>query len=273
MCSNIAPPTANHSTVYGSRWLGQSRAVMQDSSHRHRHTLTATFCLTIAACLIVAAHGETPVAPAEEIREFDIFVKDKPVGKSTMRITDCEDGTCRVATEVQVKLDYFVYAYRYEFHGQETWRGNRLLSAENRATDGGNDFMARASFEGDRFRVESNGRQAAAPRIDMTTNYWCLPDATRSQLLGVMNADRGTIHTVKLERLPAEPLAIGRQQVTCSRYRLSGDLEADLWFDGQNRIVRQKTIEDGYPTEVRLTRVHRPSPRTAQRELKRSPRR
>ena len=81
------------------------------------------------------------------------------------------------------------------------------------------------------------------------------------------------VREIGAAHMPAEPLAIGRQQVTCSRYRLSGDLEADLWFDGQNRIVRQKTIEDGYPTEVRLTRVHRPSPRTAQRELKRSPRR
>jgi hypothetical protein len=237
-----------------------------------RSALTTTSCLVaIAACLIQAARGDTPIARSEETREFDIFVKKKPVGRSTMRITDLDDGTTRVATEVNVRVDYFVYAYRYAFRGQEVWRGNQLLSTENRANDDGKEFLARARLEGGHFQVEANGRQTAAPRIDMTTNYWRRPDATQDQSLGVMNADRGTIHSIKVEHLPGEPLTIGRQQVMCSRCRLSGEVEADLWFDGQNRIVRQKSIEDGYPTELRLTRVSRPSPRTAQRNPRQSP--
>jgi hypothetical protein len=197
----------------------------------------------------------------EEIREFEILVKDKPAGKSSMRISDLSDGTTRVATDVRVELNYVVFVYRYEFTGYELWRGDRLLSTANRAVDGGKAYDARADLDPGGFRVEANGRIQPANVIDMTTNYWHPPALRPDQSLALMNADRGIIHRAKVERLAPDFLTFGSQQINCTHYRLSGDVQADLWFDGQNRIVRQKGIEEGYPTELRLTRLTRPAPR------------
>ncbi|HQU42971.1 MAG TPA: DUF6134 family protein [Pirellulales bacterium] len=233
-----------------------------------RASTIAVCCLALAGWGASPARGQTVLT--EELREFDIFVKDKPAGKNTIRIRDLDDGTTRVATEVNVKLNYLVFVYRYEFRGQETWRGDRLLSTENHATDDGKTFEVRAQSDAGGFRVQANGRSRGEPIIDMTTNYWRAPDLKQDRGFAFMNADRGTIHRAKVERLAPESLALGPRSVACSHYRFSGDVQAELWFDGQNRIVRQKSIEDGYPTELRLTRVTRETPATAQRSPSRS---
>lgn len=222
-----------------------------------------------AGPLLPAAHGQNVVQ--EEVREFEIFVKDKPAGKSAMRISDFDDGTTRVATEVDVKLNVVVFVYHYQFFGHEVWRGNRLLSTVNQAIDGGTKYDARAESDARGFRIEANGRSRGAAMIDMTTNYWRPPELRQDGSLTLMNADRGAIEAAKVERLPNEALPFGPQQVICSHYRLSGGVQTELWFDGQNRIVRQKGIEDGYPTEIRLTRVTRQAPRTAARPQQRPP--
>src|SRR5690348_10641840 len=69
----------------------------------------------------------------EEVRQFDVLVKDKAAGTNTIRIRDFNDGTTRVETEVDVKISFVVFSYHYEFRGQETWRDQRLISTENRA--------------------------------------------------------------------------------------------------------------------------------------------
>ena len=233
-----------------------------------RSVSTTTLPISLLCCTVLggwlgeSACGQTLVC--EEVRQFDVLVKDKPAGTNTIRIRDFNDGTTRVETVVDVKISFVVFSYRYEFRGQETWRDRRLISTENQATDDGKKFTARAEATPAGFQVETNGRGRREPLIDMTTNFWRVPVEKPDQSLALMNADRGTIHIAKVERLASQSLDIGAQQVSCSHYRVSGDVEAELWFDGQGRIVRQKSIEDGYPTELRLTHLRRETPRTAQ---------
>jgi hypothetical protein len=229
-------------------------------------TLRATvplFC--IAFFLVQRIGGQTLHAETVEVREFEIFVKDKPAGKSTIRITETADGTTQVDTEASVKLNYFVYVYRYDFQGRETWREGRLVSTENRATDDGKGFhvQARAGARGS--TIETNGKARAAPLIDMTTNYWLAPDVSQRSRQSFMNADRGTVHSVEIRAIGADQVTVDGRRIDCAHVRVSGEIEADLWFDDQDRIVGQKTIEDGYPTELRMIHVRRSTVRTVAR--------
>lgn len=234
-----------------------------------------TLVAAIAVFMVFAGRLAQPASAQnvlhEEIREFEILVKDKPVGSSSIRISELDDGTTRVANDVHVKLNYVVFVYRYDFTGYETWRGNRLLSTANRATDGGKLYDARADLDAAGFRVEVNGRLHTVGLIDMTTNYWHPPEVRPDPSLSIMNSDRGTIHKAKVERLAPEVLKFGSQRIICAHYRLSGDVQADLWFDGQDRIVRQTGIEEGYPTELRLTRLTRSDSSLASRHQPRQP--
>lgn len=228
-------------------------------------TALAALPLLAGSCaLLSAAHGENSRPASDEVREFEILVKDKPAGTSTVRISDA-DGTTRVATDVSVKLNYLVYVYRYEFHGEETWRGERLISADNRATDDGRNFSARVTIDRNGALIEADGRTSRVASVDMTTNYWRAPDLAGGTCFSLMNADRGTMHNVTIQCAGHEKVVVDRQEIECTRYRVGGEVEADLWFDRQGRVVRQKSVEDGYPTEVVLRRI-RPGPaRTARR--------
>lgn len=235
-------------------------------------TLTVKIiALTIGSAVLIgealAAPPATPSTPPamEETREFDVFVKDKPAGRSTLRITDMAEGVTQVATEVKVELNYLVYAYRYEYHGHETWRSGRLVTADNRATDDGQQFVARLQSGPRGVRIKSNGQVRTVPAVDLTTNYWTAPDLASGAEFSVMNADRGTLHAVRVDRIGAEQVVVGQRRIACTHLRVSGETEADLWVDGGNRLVRQKTIEDGYPTELRLTRITRAPQRVAER--------
>ena len=72
-------------------------------------------------------------------------------------------GLTRVSTEAAVKFDYLVYVYRYEFHGREIWRANRLAWVDNRAVDAGKALRVRATIEGNGSTIEANGRIRGPP--------------------------------------------------------------------------------------------------------------
>ena len=50
---------------------------------------------------------------------------------------------------------------------------------------------------------------------------------------------------------------VAGQAVECAHYRVSGGAQADLWFDANERLVRQDSIEDGHRTVLELTRLQR----------------
>ena len=61
-----------------------------------------------------------------------------------------------------------------------------------------------------------------------------------------------------LKRVGYEDVEVTGQRLSCSRWRISGGAEAELWFDSQGLLVRQIGKEDGHPTELRLVSIHQP---------------
>jgi hypothetical protein len=206
--------------------------------------------------LCLPASGQSPQVRAEEVREYEVLVKGKPAGNVHTRITDTDDGVTTVVTDAAVALNYIVYTYRYEFHGREVWQGDRLMSVDNRGFDDGTKFSARAhrDLSGSVVEVLAMGPQAG-PTLAMTTNYWHAPKTTASSVVQLLDADKGTFHGAHIDEITPDVVDAAGRKIDCSHYRLGGDLTADLWFDNQHRLVRQQTLEDGYPTESRLTRL------------------
>ena len=60
---------------------------------------------------------------AQEVRDYEILVKGKHAGSMKVVITDTDDGLTTVMTDAAVEFNVIVYTYRYEFHGNESWRG------------------------------------------------------------------------------------------------------------------------------------------------------
>ncbi len=73
----------------------------------------------------------------------------------------------------------------------------------------------------------------------------------------MLEPDTGTVRNVALNFVGLESVSIQGQQISCNHFRVSGEKAAELWFDRENRLVRQQTVEQGCPTEIRLVQMQR----------------
>ncbi len=219
-------------------------------------------CGALALLAPRAARGQAPRPKAEETREYDVFVKGKPSGKTAIRITQTDKAATTVSTEASIQFNFLFVRYRYEFHGQEVWRDGGLVRVDNRANDDGKPLTARAVVDAHGSTIEAQGKPAQrGPVLAMTTNYWRLPDAqTAAGEFSIMEGDTGVVKKVRLHRIGPEKIVVGEHQVACTHYRVSGGFAAELWFDEQDRLVRQQTVEEGYLTELRLTQIRNGAP-------------
>lgn len=171
--------------------------------------------LALFAILVLA----WPAAAAPRTLEFDVLRDGSPIG--THRVTLEYDGTQTRATieiDMAVRLA-FVTVYRYTHRSTELWRDGRLVSLDARTDDNGTRTQvgARATEAG--LAIEGSGGAYVAPAETVPTSYWNREKAMRGRLLDTQSG--------KLVDVTATPVA-GSGDIT--RYRLAGDLEADLVY-------------------------------------------
>jgi hypothetical protein len=157
-----------------------------------------------------------------------------------------------------VRLSYLVYTYRYSYQGTEKWKDGRLLSLTSTTNDDGKRFSVAAQAEGDTLRVEINGQEHRTRPDVWTTTCWRSPDPRfRGQALSLIDADTGKDLPGRLHYLGTSERMVAGQTRPCSHYRVTGGMQAELWFDDQERLVRKESMEDGHRTVIELSRVKR----------------
>ena len=222
-------------------------------------------CIGLALLACTTAVAQTPIEQADEIRQYDVIVKDKPVGNVSIRISQAPGGGVSTYTDTSIEASFLFIKYRYEFHGKETWQGDRLTQLDSQADDNGTRSSIQAVVDLQGSRIDVQGKPSRiGPLLAMTENYWRLPVASFTVgQFSIIEPDTGILRTVRLQLVGPDSVIVEGREIACNHYRLTGEAAADLWFDGQNRLVRQQTIEQGYPTEQRLVRIHSvPKPRT-----------
>lgn len=203
------------------------------------------------------ASGQGPQGTPEEVREYEVIVKQKTMGKVSIRTHETQDGSTVSITDTNVEAEYLLMKHRYEYHGQESWRGDKLVRLDSRTNDNGKQLSVSATVDSGRSVVNIKGKQPqAGPAFVMTSNFWRLPDLRLAGgKFAIIDSDTGASFNVQWTDVGPETVVLGNQKVACEHYRVSGDTAAELWFDGQGRLVRQQTVEQGFQTELRLARV------------------
>ena len=235
----------------------------------------------IAAIVLLGgmgARGAEPRALERQTREFRISVDGKPRGKCTMRIHEHDDGRHTLKVESALSFNYVVYTYRYSSAGTEVWKDDRLVELENVSDFNGTKYLVQAGPEKRGLTVKVNGKGAPAVSHAWVTSYWRLPDhlaaaedeASRGVVqaaatsesekpapkhVALVDSDKGRVLKARLHRVGHELVHVGEKQVKCTRYRLSGDVQVDLWYDAARRLVRQESVEEGHKTRLELMKI------------------
>ena len=188
-----------------------------------------------------------------EIRDFEVRVDNKTAG--THRLTIKSDGDSNeVAFQTDVKFDFIVYAYVFKFRGTEVWRDGRLELSDIRCEDGGKKRALALKTDGEIQQISFNGKSVPSKsQCVMSTAYWRLPcEELRTKPLAIVDVDSGVIRTASLSVVGPTTITTSGQSLTCHHFKIDGPSPAELWFDEHDRLVRQKSVEQGHHMELRL---------------------
>ena len=118
-------------------------------------------------------------------------------------------------------------------------------------------FPMLSDADGTALSVECNGQRSSLRPDVWTTTYWCLPPETfRNQSVPLLDVDTGRPITAFLQFIGKQRISVLGRLEECSRYRLrGGGLQVELWFDSQERMVRQEAVEQGHKQLLELIRM------------------
>lgn len=229
----------------------------------HRQLRNLMFGVMFAALVSVAARAAEPPRPiAQQVREFEIIVDDSPAGTNRVVTLDYAGGKTVTTTEANVRINYLVYTYTYRFRGSESWLASRPHRIEGQTLESGKRRSVKAVIELQSMEVAvDTNPHRKVPAAQLTTNFWFWPaELDHQDTITVLDVDNGQLLKMQTEKIGTERVRCGSKTFRCTHYRLAGETSIDLWFDEQRQLVQKKCIEDGHPTELRLTAIKEVGP-------------
>ncbi len=210
--------------------------------------------LSLTVLLLAAAL----VQAGEEKRTFSVQVDKKHAGTNQIVIETRADGTQTMTCQAEVVVKATLYTYKYTFKGSETWQGDVLSKFSTSTNDDGKKHTVAAEVGKDGLDMTADGKNFLVKGPVWTTTYWKLPaQINRGPNVTLIDADTGKIINAKFEKIGVEKTKMLNQQVDCVHYRLSEGVQVDLWYDGDDRLIRQESIEEGHKTVLEISRLQR----------------
>ena len=228
------------------------RSVSFGALRRPTFRLLACLCTTVFAASVVHADGREPQDVERETRVFRIFVDGTERGQCTLQIRHRDDGTDWVGGHAELLFNYFVYKYRFHSAGAAVFRDGRLLEMDRTANFNGTEYHVTASATSRGVVVETNGRSSLnSPELWSTTCYqlpkqWDAESSNGVRTVMVLDADKGNRLLGRLQRVGDEIVEVGGEQKTCVHYRVTGDVDVDVWYDARLRLIRRQSTESGH---------------------------
>lgn len=233
-------------------------------SRRRPTVLAGITCLAAIASPVV---GGTSIAAepggadalalyGDEIR-FDVLRDGAEAGYHTVRFAQT-DGGLRVTSmfELEARI-LFLTAYRYVYRSDALWREGRLARLDVDIDDDGTPVSIDAVGEDDRLSFSGPEGRFEADAGLLPTNHW------NAEVLGrdrVLNTLTGRVNRVRILPAGEELVDTERGRVPATRYRYTGDLDTEVWYDRRGRWVKMHfEARDGSTVEYVCRRCQGPA--------------
>jgi hypothetical protein len=199
-------------------------------------------------------------ASETEMREFTIEVDGKPSGNYTVTITKQDSGVLSMQASASMSIKLLVRTYHYSFEGTEHWKDGRLLQLTAKCDDNGKKCDVSAMADPKALRLKVNGQERNCRWDVWTTSYWQLADKRfHDKQVPLLDNDTGREYLSQLRTVGMEQLNVAGKMQNCQHFRVTAGPSptTDLWFDAENRIVRQEFTEEGKRISFVLQAVRR----------------
>lgn len=184
--------------------------------------------LATGLVLALATAAQAATIPPNGHLDFDVIRKGKDIGDHSYSFNGSGNAySVRVTTDIAVKVPLIrTTAYRFQHSSVESWSGGKLKAVKSATNDDGTPHEL------------STGGQGVLP-----ASLWNDDILSASKLLNTID---GKVMNVRIADLGPEQVATARGQVAAHHYRLSGDLNRDLWYDADGNLAHVAfTADDG----------------------------
>ena len=187
---------------------------------QRRHVLGTGLATGLVAMLPVAAFAANRLA-------FDVRRNGSSIGHHHLTF-DRRDSELTVAIDIELKVKLaFITLYSYSHQNRETWREGIFQSFSSHTDDNGDKFVVEARRQGDEIAVRANGERTMVPGDAMPTTYWHREFMQRERWIDTQS---GRLVESSVTDVGPQALVTPIGTFDARHYRLSGDLDVELWY-------------------------------------------
>ncbi len=154
-----------------------------------------------------------------------------------------------VVIQNRVKI-LFVTVHSMESDRREVWRNGRMVAYRSHTDENSKITEVSARIEGDKLVIAGENGTVSADGEVFPSHPWN-PAIVDSSLW--METQTGQLLHVKTVAEGGESIDVAGTPVQTKKYRVSGDIEREIWFDGSGNWIRLRFRKDG--ATVTLTRT------------------
>ena len=174
-----------------------------------------------------------------------------------------------VTTAIDLAVKFMgITAYRYTHRAREVWLNDAFQSLATQTDDDGKKYAVQIRREGGVLAVERNVRtdssletpdrpfprdgavRSTLPPELLPSTHWNVRQIRQPALV---NSQTGTQARIQVSLLGRETVRTANASIDATRYRYTGDLVMDQWFDDLGRWVKTSfTASDGSTVEYVL---------------------
>jgi len=193
----------------------------------------AGFAAALLALPLYPAAADIPPAAVKIHKSYDIIRQGSQIGTNTVDIERRGDRVqVNMMTKVSVKV-MFIEAYHLEHEASETWKSGQLVAFNSQTDDNGTKHQVTAAPMAGKLDLTIDGRHNDAPLSLRPASFWDKSFDTQTELFDPAN---GKQLAVKVKDLGEDKIVIHGLQHQTHHYKISGDLNRDVWFDGDSLV-------------------------------------
>lgn len=190
---------------------------------RFFHILTS---LSVAAVLAVPVQASS--LPSQGNLRFDVIRKGKDIGDHSYAFSGAPGAySVKVTTDIAVKVPLIrLNAYVFKQNSVETWAGGKMTAIQSATNDDGTAHQLNQPGQG-----------------LLPASLWN-DDIVKSRKL--LNTIDGKVMAVRVTDLGTQTVPVRGGQVSAHHYRISGELDRDVWYDSDGNLAHVSfTADDG----------------------------
>jgi hypothetical protein len=204
--------------------------------NRFRRTLALALPAGAAVWLALAA-----VAAAQERMVFDVLRDGSKIGEHSLEF-EREDDTLKVSVETAMTVTFaFVPVFRYEHKRIERWRGGELESLAGMTNDDGTEYEISIVRKEGHYSRTINGTEEEVAGPVTVDSFWSKEQLTGGKLF---SAASDQVYRVRSDLMGTETIDAKGEAVEAEHYKLSGELDRDLWFSSAGDLLKVQYEND-----------------------------